>query len=1138
MAVTTEPAAMMVTDAAQRERALDWRASFIVQAPAGSGKTELLIQRMLALLGQVDAPEEVMALTFTRKAAGEMRARVLDALDAASAPQPPSLAHARTTWALARAVHRRDAEAGWGLRASPNRLRIMTIDALCANLARQRPVLSAFGTAPATLEDAGPLYAQAARRTLAMLDQGDDVAAAVARLLQHTDNDAGMAEALLAQMLQRRDQWLRHVADPSSARLERSTLEAALERAVQDALQGVHAATPEALLDELLALACHAAGNLLQDGATSAITCLDGIASLPGTGSEALPQWRAIAALLLTREGAPRQRVDRNGGFPAPSTERDRDAGARRKAWKARFEALLRELQAHPAFIARLHGVRALPPPAYGEAQWSVLAALAQLLPVAVAQLTVLFGERGEVDFTAVAQGAAQALGSDQTPTDLALALDYRIRHVLVDEFQDTSLAQFELLRRLTAGWQPGDGRTLFLVGDPMQSIYRFREAEVALFLNARQHGVGDVRLEPLTLSVNFRSQASLVEWVNCSFAALLPQVEDPASGAVTYSASQAQHAALPGTAVAVHALLARDRAAEARVVVDLVRAACVADPAQRIAILVRSRSHLAEIVPLLQNAGLRPQAIEIEALAHRPVVRDLHALTRALLHPADRIAWLALLRAPWCGLTLPDLEALAGDDHRSAIWTLLERADRCARLGEEARARVERVRAVLSACIQQRRRGSLRRWVEGAWLALGGAAAARDAADLEDAQVFLGLLEALEQGGDVPDFAELDRRMAALYARPDQAADERLQVMTIHKAKGLEFDQVIVPGLGFAARRTPPQLLLWLERARPGQDTDLLLAPLHERGQTHDAIYEYLAALERSKTRHEDTRLLYVAATRARSRLHWIGHASVNGAGPQPASGSLLEILWPMAAAQFRAAAERARGQDVAPSAGAIPRPPTILRRLPARWQPELDASAPVPVEVAPAAETALPAVEFSWASETARHVGSVVHATLQRIAEQDMARWSAHEVTAWHAGFARDLRVLGVPEANLQEAVARVARALTAAVEDARARWILAAHAEAASELRLTAMLDGRIVHVALDRTFVDEHGTRWIIDYKTSTHEGGDLEAFLDREQLRYREQLERYARIMRAMDGRPVRLGLYFPLLAGWREWGPD
>jgi hypothetical protein len=76
---------------------------------------------------------------------------------------------------------------------------------------------------------------------------------------------------------------------------------------------------------------------------------------------------------------------------------------------------------------------------------------------------------------------------------------------------------------------------------------------------------------------------------------------------------------------------------------------------------------------------------------------------------------------------------------------------------------------------------------------------------------------------------------------------------------------------------------------------------------------------------------------------------------------------------------------------------------------------------------------------------------------------------------------------------------------------------------------------VSVAIDRTFVDERGTRWIVDYKTGTHEGGDLEAFLDRERERYRPQLARYATLMRGLDSRPIRLGLYFPLLNGWREW---
>src|SRR4030095_7794015 len=115
----------------------------------------------------------------------------------------------------------------------------------------------------------------------------------------------------------------------------------------------------------------------------------------------------------------------------------------------------------------------------------------------------------------------------DAAPTELAPALDYRIHHLLVDEYQDTSPAQEQLLVLLLAGWQPGDGRTLFCVGDPMQSIYAFREADVTLFLQAAEGGMGAVDLRPLRLGRNFRSSRAIVEWVNTAFSALLPATDD-----------------------------------------------------------------------------------------------------------------------------------------------------------------------------------------------------------------------------------------------------------------------------------------------------------------------------------------------------------------------------------------------------------------------------------------------------------------------------------------------------------------------------------------------------------------------------------------------------------------------------------
>src|SRR5437762_11143276 len=179
-----------------------------------------------------------------------------------------------------------------------------------------------------------------------------------------------------------------------------------------------------------------------------------------------------------------------------------------------------------------------MPPAEYDDRQWEALEAILALLKPAVAHLKVLFGERGQADFTEFAHGALEALGSVDDPSDLLLSLDQKIAHVLLDEFQDTSLSQFELLTKLTSGWQEGDGRTLFLVGDPMQSIYRFREAEVSLFLRARQEGIGSVQLEPLRLDANFRSTPRIVEWVNTTFSSLFPVVEHIDRGAVPYSPS------------------------------------------------------------------------------------------------------------------------------------------------------------------------------------------------------------------------------------------------------------------------------------------------------------------------------------------------------------------------------------------------------------------------------------------------------------------------------------------------------------------------------------------------------------------------------------------------------------------------
>ena len=1175
-----------VPDISERRRALDPRRSFIVQAPAGSGKTGLLIQRYLTLLSCVDEPEEIIAITFTRKAAAEMRERIMAALAQAALPPGsqaiPETEHGKLTHQLASAAVGRDGESGWHILENPARLRIQTFDSLCASLTRQMPLLSNLGSSPQSTEDASDLYLQSARATIGMIESPHMVARDIERLLEHLDNDVARVEKLLVSMLARRDHWLRHIHGKG-----REELEAALRntrRAVLKRVRRLCALFPVGTQAELVEVAQYANDNLANsDPSVVAGDCqFDKLNAHFDDGEQDAARWYAIVELLLRKDGKWRKQYTVREGFPSGASKAEKGVA---KSWKDRALALASEFSAQDGdgtLRQALQDLREMPPPAYTETQWKVLASITQLLPHAVGQLKLVFQSNRKVDFIEVAQGAVRALGEPDMPTDLALTLDYRLRHLLIDEFQDTSISQFELVSKLTTGWELDGGRSLLAVGDPMQSIYRFREAEVGLFLRARAMGIGNVTLCPISLSSNFRSRGGIVNWVNDTFAQVMPQRENISLGAVSYTESISTRGFL-GTAVNVHPFFNDDHAGEAGKVVEIVIQTRRKEPLAAIAILVRNRSHLNEILPRLKNAGLRYRALEIDGLASRPIVQDLVTLTRALAHLADRSAWLALLRAPWCGLTLADMhgltkeevEAVPGDapdaelaepivmslgqDSRT-VWELLNDDSQWGEISADGASRLRRVRRVLETCIGNRCRQSLRATVEATWLALGGPACSESAADLEDAQVFLDYLEMHEDSGSTFQVAALEEGLSGLYALPDPQADGSLQIMTIHKAKGLEFDCVIVPGLGRAPRHSDKKLFMWMEfpsefEAEGSGGSELLLAPIQETGANDDRIYAWLEKQEGEKERLENQRLLYVAATRARECLHLLGSADVtysNQGGFElkpPDKKTLLSGIWPVIERDYQEAAARSevlntrQADDLPEVDWADGRAPgkrgeypidQSLRRLVSDWTLP---PAPPPVQwrishqIAPAKGE----IEYSWAGETARRVGNIVHHWLQRIAEDGVKDWSAIRVQGLQDTFRFQLTACGVNDTDMEAAVKRVVRALVQTITDPRGQWLLGPQQNARNELRMTAIIGGNCLDLVIDRTFVDEKGQRWVVDYKTSSHEGADIEGFLDREQARYRIQLDRYAALLRMAGDRSVRRGLYFPLLKGWREW---
>ncbi|MDR3478795.1 MAG: UvrD-helicase domain-containing protein [Gammaproteobacteria bacterium] len=1117
-------------DEPERRRALDPTLSFIVQAPAGSGKTELITQRVLMLLGHVNAPEEILAITFTKKAAAEMRARIIHSLKKAATEAEPSAPHAKKTWGLAKSALQRDKTLNWQLLVNPNRLRIQTIDSFNASLIKYLPMLSHFGAPPEIVKDSYPLYLEAIQEFLSHLEENVVWADAIAALLLHMDNDLNKVQNLLINMLTKRDQWLPYIMIESDPENLRELLEGHLASIVSDALSSITAQYPKALSEELLYLARYAAYNLKSANSDSSIIqCLD-LLSLPESHFKEKSLWIALSELLLTKEFSWRKRIDKSTGFPAPSNAGNPQEKALFAEMKQRMSALIEKLMEHEKLRVALSELNAAPSYQYQEIQWEALKALNLVLRVIVAQLRVVFKNHGEIDYVENAQAALTALGSDDAPTDLALTLDYQIKHILIDEFQDTSNSQYRLLQKLTAGWEPNDGRTLFVVGDPMQSIYRFREAEVGLFIRARKKGIGQIKLEPLTLSVNFRSTPTIVEWVNASFQKVLPPFEDIATGAVSYSLCIANPKdEIDGSNVQLHHYANSDEM-QGQEIVNLIQQTKKERPGDTIAILVRSRNHLEYVIPALKKAGLSYRAIDIDPLNSRPIIQDMMALTRALLHPADRIAWLAILRAPWCGLTLSDLVIIDDNKPQTTLWDQLQKSDLIAKMSAEGQQQIARILPVLKSKMAERRRTTLRVWVESTWMLLGGPACVEQSSDLEDVGSYLKLLEKLDKGGDIENLDNIDTYVSKLFAAPNNQSDNTLQIMTIHNAKGLEFDSVILPHLERKAPNDEKQLLLWMERPRENERNALILAPVHATGKETDSIYEYIKQQHAIKSDYENGRLLYVAVTRAKKFLHLFFTLKVDANKSQeakPIARSLLEKLWPAIK----------QGVVINPSPdldhAALPTeiPKRYIKRLTQQWSN--------PVHENSIVETATSHKNtpgFQLSSDNAKHIGTLVHQILQQMSKKGISWWDGKTLEQQQRYLKHQLLQLGVLAPDFASATQDVFTALNTMLKDTRGQWILSSHSEAQSELALTAMINNISQQLVIDRTFVDENGIRWIIDYKTAHFNGENKEKFLAAEKLAYAEKMQMYATAMQHIDKRPIKLGLYFPLIAEWIEWG--
>jgi len=1077
-------------DANERDQALDLSTSCIVQAPAGSGKTGLLIQRLLACLCTCNEPEEVLAITFTRAATSEMQARVIEALEFASSnPDINTLeAYELNTLKLAQRVLKRDSQYGWNLLKNPARLRIVTNDTYNASLTRQLPILSGLGGNTSICDTPKLAYREA---SISLLDEIEDesisadVRDAIAMLLRFASNRSETLITMMSDMLACRDQWLETVNEVDAMHCEQ-----ALEQFVNTRLKQVSGILPQGLKSALLGVYKKAPNCSAHD-----ISMVNDV--WPGADATYLNEWQSLLQPLFTKKGTLVKKFTKTTGFPVGEVNT-----------KVANE-LLSEIHSNSAHqdLNMLFDVLTLPNPDYPQALDEMRHAISIVLTRLVGHLNVVFDAQGSIDFIENARRAQQALGGHDSVTDVLEKISYTVKHILIDEMQDTNYTQLRLVMQIIEDWVEDDGRTLFMVGDPMQSIYRFRQADVSIFQSLwSKKSVCNIKLTPIQLRANFRSSKTIVNWFNRVLSGAFGEA-DPYTCEVEFSQSVPVKS-VDTEGAQVYKITANDTSVEANHMCDHIDELIKTYPDESIAVLARSRSHVGKLVEVLKDRGVTFSSQKIDALDKSKHVNDAMMLVRALRHPMDRIGWIGLLRSPLVGMSWNDclcmskgsigLPIMYGAQHAASHGMSMDGLKRLSRLQA----------AIDSLDSDSRLANNLHARSSAAWHALGGMQINNEI-ECEDVFRFFDAVKDRQGAGIIADIEDIEQAIDGLYASPQPGV---VQIMTIHEAKGLEFDTVLIPALSKRTRSDDARL--FRHHLLPG---GFVITPnpgksAHENSP-EKRLYTAMGKLDDLAARNESKRLLNVALTRAKKRMKLYAYVP-DGTEAKPAAGSLINHIWDSVKDEvITLDSSKSSISDSVVS-------PTYV---PTRSVPDADAhyETPAPGYIPKVDNVHLPseqvvssvdAISLGAGESYAREVGTYYHKIMEHIAQEKT-------VQAAQTGLVNLVNTLGALSKSLREAVQLVEDTLKSNV----GKWMFDEHDCVYHEWGLSGVINGKWSSGIIDKMIVSGD-TVSIIDYKTNNVSDESVHDVIEG----YLTQMERYCALAAAMyPGKTIKSYLYFP-----------
>ncbi len=805
---------MLNDDQKLREKCLEID-SFIVQAPAGSGKTELLTQRFLKLLSITNTPSEILAVTFTNKAAAEMKNRIIGYLKKTHVPKND------LTKKLVDDVVNGLKYRNISLDELISEFNILTIDSLNQKIVNSMPLLSQFGFEFKIESDISPFINDIIKDVIYREQFSENIHS----LLEILNIEYKALENYLAELMIKREFWIYDFFNT----------------------------TEENVIT-----------NYLNDEKNNAILKIKNILNITIGLDLSIHEFSNLIDELYTKQKTIRKKIDLSN---IDIENRERIEKLIKNNSIPTYDSIEKEL-----ILFKI----------YQDNDFKLIKILTPLLKTLCAELKVYFLNHKTIDFSEISQQALFALYHDNEYTDISHYLSIKYSHLLIDEFQDINNNQLKLFTHLIHNWDAEN--TIFCVGDPMQSIYRFRKSEVSIFLNTIQHGIGNFKLHHIILSLNNRSKPQLINWFNRVFSKIFEKETDLDTGEISYQSCFSRENSTKGE-VNLIPYYSNKELSDIYAEAELVAQQILHSPHRSIAIIARSRTHLKPIVTYIKKHYLNKiniTAIELEPLGNHQCIQDILSLTLALNNFCDRIHWVSLLQSPLCGLTIKDL-AILFKDNKEIPWTIIN-SPIVNKISTDGQVRLNVFISILKKYLKKIYIDQWHFLIKELWFELKGAETLYKKNDYGLIEEYLKLIRKFESNiiNDELLVYEIDNKMISNISTENKTVN----FLTIHKSKGLEFDHVIIPSLDKSTRISSSPLINFDYFTKQNK----VIFSIKNNHDNTLSLHDYHNLKNKIKDTNELKRLFYVAATRSISQLDLIAYLEPDAAKIK--KNTFLELL------------------------------------------------------------------------------------------------------------------------------------------------------------------------------------------------------------------------------------------------------